>query len=149
MNFEGTWAFSALQWQCGTLVNCQCVLLCVNVTKVFNDTIFSWPSCSFVYMFSMRYVEKMKEESQIAPLEFSCGTEGQGSGVVTAVALVTVVLQVWSLAWELPHAMEKNILKKKKKNGILASVFHISKVILGILKRFLQWSANEIVQRDK
>ena len=42
---------------------------------------------------------------------------GQGSSLVTAVALVTVVAQVGSLAWELPHAI--GVAKKKKKKTYL------------------------------
>ena len=40
--------------------------------------------------------------------EFSYGTAGQGSGVVTAVAPLR------SLPWEFPHAAD--VAKKKKKN---------------------------------
>ena len=37
--------------------------------------------------------------------KFLCGTTDWGSGIVTAEAQVTAVVQVWSLAWELPHAV--------------------------------------------
>ena len=37
-------------------------------------------------------------------VEFFCGTVGKGSGVVTALAQVAALVQVWSLAWERPHA---------------------------------------------
>ena len=49
--------------------------------------------------------------------EFPGDSAGQGSGDVTAVTLVTAVLQVQlSLAKELPHAMGMAIKKKIKKN---------------------------------
>ena len=38
-------------------------------------------------------------------LEFPGGSAGQGSSIVTAVALVTAVMQVQFLAWELLHAL--------------------------------------------
>ena len=38
---------------------------------------------------------------------------GEGSGVITAVAQVTAMLWVWSLAWELTHAT--GIAKKDNK----------------------------------
>ena len=53
------------------------------------------------------HIKKKKGEE-----EFPCGAVGLGSSVVTAVAQVTTVAQVWSLARELPHAMGK--AKKKK-----------------------------------
>ena len=37
--------------------------------------------------------------------KFPGGALGQGSGAVTAVAQVAAMVQVRSLAWELPHAM--------------------------------------------
>jgi len=37
-------------------------------------------------------------------LEFPNGSAGSGSGVVTAMARVTAVVWVRSLAWELTHA---------------------------------------------
>ena len=43
-----------------------------------------------------------------------CGSVGQGSDVVTAVAWATIVAEVQSLAQELSHAMMQE--KKKKKN---------------------------------
>ena len=46
-------------------------------------------------------------------LEFSYGTAGKGSGVVTAVAWVTAMVCIWSLALECPHAVRST--KKKKK----------------------------------
>ena len=45
-------------------------------------------------------------------LEFPYGSSSKGSGVVTAVALVTAVVWIQSLVQELPHATSK---KKKKK----------------------------------
>lgn len=45
-------------------------------------------------------------------LETPSGSVGKGPGVVTAVAQVTAVVGVHSLAWELPHAM---CAAKKKK----------------------------------
>ena len=47
-------------------------------------------------------------------LEFPGGSVGEGSGIVTTVALVTAEAWVRSLAWELPHAMK---VAKKKKGG--------------------------------
>ena len=46
-------------------------------------------------------------------MEFSGGTAGYGSIIVTAVARVTAVVWVCSLAQELPHAVG---MAKKKKN---------------------------------
>ena len=45
-------------------------------------------------------------------MEFSGGTVGYGSIIVTAVARVTAVVWVCSLAQELPHAV--GMAKKKK-----------------------------------
>ena len=36
--------------------------------------------------------------------EFSYGTVGQGSGIVTALTQVTAMARIQSLSWELPHA---------------------------------------------
>ena len=46
-------------------------------------------------------------------MEFPGGSASLGSCVVTPVALVTVVAQVQSLAWEVSHATE--VVKKKKR----------------------------------
>ena len=46
-------------------------------------------------------------------MEFPGGPVGSESGVVTAVAQVTAVVQVPSLAQELPHVL--GVAKKKKK----------------------------------
>ena len=44
--------------------------------------------------------------------EFPRGSAGEGTGIVTAVALVTAVPRVPSLAWELLHAMRVGPKKK-------------------------------------
>ena len=51
-------------------------------------------------------------------LVFSCGAAGLGSSVVTAIARVSTVAWVLSLAWELPHA-EGTAPKKEKLSFIL------------------------------
>ena len=58
-------------------------------------------------------------------MEFPGGSAGLGSGAVTAVALVIVVVCIQSLAWEFPYAIvmdkkneqttAKNVSIKKKK----------------------------------
>ena len=48
--------------------------------------------------------------------EFSCDAAGQGSGIVTVVAQVTAVVQVRSLAWDLPHAKGKAKIKTNNNN---------------------------------
>jgi len=47
--------------------------------------------------------------------EFAYGSAGQGSGLVSAVAWVTAVVGIRSLAWELPHAHGCSKEKKKKR----------------------------------
>ena len=49
--------------------------------------------------------------------EFPDGSAGQGSNIVTAVAVVTAMVQVHSLGWEL-HGMGAAKLKKKKKKRL-------------------------------
>ena len=44
-----------------------------------------------------------------------CGSAGSGSSTVTAVALVTAVARVQSLAWECLHTLGMAEKKKKKK----------------------------------
>ena len=44
--------------------------------------------------------------------ELPGGSVGYGSGVVTTVALITAVEQLWSMVQEVPHAL--SIIKKKK-----------------------------------
>ena len=54
------------------------------------------------------------------------GAAGEGSGIITTVARVTVVW-VQSLAQELPHAMDK-AKKKKKSNKVMIAkcqIFHL------------------------
>ena len=48
--------------------------------------------------------------------EFPSGSVGQGSGIVTAVALVTSAAVFQSLAWELPHAAGEAKKKFQKAN---------------------------------
>ena len=43
-----------------------------------------------------------------------CSTDGWGSGSATAVAWISAVAQIRSLAWELPYAAR--VEQKKKKN---------------------------------
>ena len=43
-----------------------------------------------------------------------CSTDGWGSGSATAVAWISAVAQIQSLAWELPYAAR--VEQKKKKN---------------------------------
>lgn len=50
--------------------------------------------------------------SKYNALEFPCGTAGEGSSLVTAMAQAAAVAQVASLAQELLHA--KGTAKKKK-----------------------------------
>ena len=50
-------------------------------------------------------------------MAFPCGSVGQGSGIVTAVALVPAVAWVRALAWELSRAMGVAKKKKKKKSS--------------------------------
>ena len=52
-------------------------------------------------------------------MEFVCGSAGEGSSIVTAVAQVAAVVQVWSLTQELPHA---ECMAKKVKERIINSV---------------------------
>ena len=40
---------------------------------------------------------------------------GEGSSVVTAMALVIAMVRVWSLVLELPHAVDAAKIKKKRK----------------------------------
>ena len=61
----------------------------------------------------MKYNERKKNQSIEREPEFSCGAAGRGSGIVTAVACIAAVAQVWSLAQELPQA--ESVAKKKKK----------------------------------
>ena len=49
------------------------------------------------------------------PREFLCGTVGYRSSIIIAMALVTTVARVRSLAQELPHAIGTTKKKKKKK----------------------------------
>ena len=60
---------------------------------------------------SEKVISKLK--FQISHLKFSCGVVSYGSSVVTAAAQVAAVVQVQSLAWELPQAVDA--AKKKKK----------------------------------
>lgn len=59
-----------------------------------------------------RKVPMFDDDYKILIQEFSGGSAGYGSRVVTTVPLVTAVLWVQSLARELPHAME---VKKKSR----------------------------------
>ena len=54
-------------------------------------------------------------------MTFACGSVGQGSGIVTAVALVPAVAWVRALAWELSRAM--GVAKKKKEFPFLSGSF--------------------------
>ena len=47
-------------------------------------------------------------------MEFPGGSLGSGPGVVSAVAQVAAVAQVWFLAWELPYAVGKAKIKNKQ-----------------------------------
>ena len=54
-------------------------------------------------------------------MEFSGGSVGYGSDVVTAVALVKAVTWVSSLAWEFAHVIGTTKKKKKKKKSLGSS----------------------------
>ena len=65
-------------------------------------------------------------DNRNAILEFSCGTVGFGSSVVTAAAQVLLVVRVQFLAWELPSAVgmvekekEKKELEREKERNAL------------------------------
>ena len=57
-----------------------------------------------------KYVQRMKGKQ-----EFPCGTVDEGSSIVAAIAQVTAIMQVHSLAWECPHAT--GAAKGKKKSN--------------------------------
>ena len=73
------------------------IFLAVDVSKNFSFKLF--------FFFFKRQI-----------LEFSCGATGLGSGIVTAVALLTAVVRIGSLARELPHATGTPRLPPPKKN---------------------------------
>ena len=56
-----------------------------------------------------------KKKKEIHVEVCTCGTAGQGSGVVTAAACVTTMAWVQPLARELPH--DTGVAKKKKKEN--------------------------------
>ena len=49
-------------------------------------------------------------------MEFPSGSVSEESGIVTAVAQVTAVVQVQSLAWDLAHAISVEKTKTKKQS---------------------------------
>ena len=68
-----------------------------------------------------------------ASSEFSGGSEDEGS-IVTAVARVTAVAQVQSLAWELLHAAGEALKKKKKKSILMPKNNFEREVLLGMVE---------------
>ena len=61
--------------------------------------------------FSLDHLGHLTFILKLGKEEFPCGTVNYGSGVVTAVTWVTAVVQVWSLAQDLPNAV--GMAKKK------------------------------------
>ena len=55
----------------------------------------------------------------------SCSTVNWGSSAVTAAAWVATMTPVWSLAWELPHAMStaKKIKNRKRNLDLILHIF--------------------------
>ena len=74
-------------------------------------------------------------------LEFPCGTVGQGSGIIIAVAQVTATAKVPSLAWEFPSATsidqkKKKEKKKKKIDSPFYSVLFFSDIMFYLTKYY-------------
>ena len=55
--------------------------------------------------FQRAFKENLKKWAKNCGKEFLCGSVGSGSSVVIAAACVAAMVQVWSLAQELPHAI--------------------------------------------